>query len=155
MSPASEESRGAAAGATGRTNDAAPTPLLVAAAFTALQGLVLAGYGVSELLHLTSGRVTMGLTTAAFFLVFGGGLVLCAWGLRQVHPRARGLVLFAQLVWLGLAWNFRHGDTRLVAIGLAVAALVVLVGMLHPRTIAALEAAARREDEPAGPSQPA
>lgn len=151
VSPAPEDSRGAAAGPTGQIGGAAPTPLVVAAAGTALQGLVVIGYGVSELLHVTSGRVTMGLTTAAFFLAFGAGLVLCAWGLRQVRPRARGLVLFAQLVWLGLAWNFRDGDTRLVAIGLAVAAVVVLVGMLHPQTMAALEAAARREDEPSGP----
>jgi hypothetical protein len=50
-------------------------------------------------------------------------------------------VLLAQLIWLGLAWNFREGATLLVAIFLAVFAVLVLAGLLHPRSIDALEQA--------------
>ena len=48
-------------------------------------------------------------------------------------------MLLAQLIWLGLAWNFREGDTLPLAIGLAVPAVLVLVGMLVPSSIDALE----------------
>jgi hypothetical protein len=48
-------------------------------------------------------------------------------------------VLLAQLIWLGLAWNFRDGGTWPVAVGLAVPAVIVLVGMLVPSSVEALE----------------
>jgi hypothetical protein len=57
---------------------------------------------------------------------------------------SRGPVLFAQLVWFGLAWNFRTGATLPIAVGLAGAATVVLFGLLHPRSVEALERAANR-----------
>ena len=76
---------------------------------------------------------------SVFFLICGATLALCAWGLNAIRPWARGPVLLAQLVWLGLAWNFR--DLWLVAALLAVSAAVVLAGLLHPRSIDALESA--------------
>jgi len=39
---------------------------------------------------------------------------------------------------LGLAWNFLGGDTTWLSVLLAVAAVVVLVGLLHPASIEAL-----------------
>jgi hypothetical protein len=53
-------------------------------------------------------------------------------------------VLLTQLIGLGLAWNFRGHDTLPVAVGLVVVAVVVLAGLLHPRSIDALERAADR-----------
>jgi hypothetical protein len=41
-------------------------------------------------------------------------------------------------MFLGLAWSFRGGSTTWVAIVLAVVAVVVLVGLLHPASIDAL-----------------
>ena len=55
-------------------------------------------------------------------------------------PRLNESLLY--LIALGLAWNLRDGSTRPVAIGLAVVALLVLAGLLHPRSIEALERAA-------------
>ncbi len=117
----------------------APFPLLVAAAVVALEGLVSFGFGIAEALHTTGERVAMGASTALFFVAFGAGLVLCAWGLTRLHTWARGPVLLAQLISLGLAWNFRDAETALASVGFAVPAAVALVGMLHPRTIAALQ----------------
>jgi hypothetical protein len=121
-----------------------PVPLRVAALLVALEGLALVLLGVLEVVSLDSKRLTMDLTVTVFFWAFGGLLVVAAWGLSRLRPFARGPVLLAQLICLGLAWNFRHGSTLPVAIGLAVVALVVLAGLLHPRSIEALERAADR-----------
>lgn len=118
-----------------------PAPLSVAAGLSAVEGLLLLLYGLAEVLHLDLGRAVMGATTALFFVAYGAGLLLCGWGLHAVRGWARGPVLLAQLIQLGLAWNFREGDTLPVAIGLAVVAAIVLVGVLHPHSIAALERA--------------
>ena len=116
---------------------------MVAASLVALEAFVLVALGVLELANLRSIRLTMGLTTSAFFLVAAAGLAWCAWSLWKVRRWARGPVVMAQLIQLGLAWNFRDEPTTLVAIGLAAAALVVVAGLLHPDTTQVLEEDAR------------
>ena len=117
----------------------APAPLVVAASLAAVEGLVIAVLGLLELLNLSSGRVTMGLTTAGFFAAYGALLVFCGWQLIRCTPWARAPVLLAQLIQLGLAWGFRDGDTLPLAIGLAAVAAVVLVGLFHPASMRALD----------------
>lgn len=97
---------------------------------------------VLELAHVSSERMSLGVSTAVFFAAYGVVLVLCAWALSRRHGWARGPVLLTQLIQLGLAWNLR--DLVLVAVVLLVAALVVLAGMLHPASIEALA------DDPTG-----
>ncbi len=46
--------------------------------------------------------------------------------------------MLAQLLQLGVAWSFRGGDTTWVAICLAVVAVIVLAGILHPQSVDAL-----------------
>jgi uncharacterized membrane protein (DUF2068 family) len=117
----------------------APAPLLTAAGLTLVEGLLTVMYGIGEAVHITSERLAMGVSTSAFFVAYGAAMILCSWGLRRLRSWARGPVLLAQLILLGLAWNFREGDTWPVAIGLAVPAAIVLVGMLVPSSIEALE----------------
>ena len=124
----------------------APAPLVTAAGLTFVEGLLTALYGIGEAVHITSERVAMGVTTSAFFVAYGAAMVGCAWGLNRLRTWARGPVLLAQLIWLGLAWNFREGDTLPLAIGLAVPAAVVLVGMLLPSSVDALENGPRDEE---------
>lgn len=112
-----------------------PAPLVVAASLTAIEGVVTVILGIAEAASLSSDRVVMGLTTAAFFIVYGAGLAYCAWGIRRLQPWSRSPVLLAQLIWLGLAWNFRESPTTVVAIALAVAAVIVIVGLLHPDSV--------------------
>jgi len=109
---------------------------------TFVQGLLTGAFGLAEALNLDSDRLVMGVSTGAFFLAYGVGLILCALGMNRVRPWSRGPVLLAQLIWLGLAWNFRGSDTLPLAIALAVFAVLVLAGLLHPRSIDALERAA-------------
>jgi hypothetical protein len=121
------------------TRSDAPAPLVVAAAVAALEGLLTAGFAVLELASLTSGRLTMGLTTAAFFAAYGALLMFCGWQLTRLAGWARSPVLLSQLIQLGMAWSFRDGDTLPVAIGLAVLAAVVLAGLFHPASMKALD----------------
>lgn len=117
----------------------APPPLVTAAGLTLVEGLLTAMYGVGEAVHITSERLVMGVTTAVFFVAYGAALIVCAWAVNGLRTWARGPVLLTQLIWLGLAWNFRDGDTLPLAIGLAIPAVIVLVGMLLPSSVDALE----------------
>jgi cytochrome c biogenesis factor len=119
-----------------------PAPLTVAASLVVIQGALLLTFAVLELAHISSERVSLGVSTAVFFVIYGGVLVLCAWALTRQQGWARGPVLLTQLIQIGLAWNLR--DTAVVAVVLLVAALIVIVGMLHPATIEALT------DDPTG-----
>ena len=112
---------------------------MVAAGAVALEGLFAVVFGAFEALNVTSARAVMGVTTALFFVAFGIGLLVCAWGLSTVRSWARGPVMLAQLMSLGLAWNFRGDETGWVSVVLAVPAVIGLVGMLHPKTIEALD----------------
>jgi len=117
----------------------APAPLVVAASLAAVEGLVIGVYGLLELFSVTPGRVTMGVTTAVFFVAYGALLVFCGWQLTRGAAWARGPVLLAQLIQLGLAWGFRDGETLPVAIVLALVSVVVLAGLFHPASMRALD----------------
>jgi hypothetical protein len=104
----------------------------------AVEGLVLLMLALLETGTLSTARLVMGLTTAVFFAVYGVGLLLCAWQLTRRASWARSPVVLAQLIQLGIAWSFRGGETTWLAIVLAVSALVVCAGVLHPDSIEAL-----------------
>lgn len=120
------------------SGDDLPAPLIVAASLAAVEGLVLVVLAVAELVSFSSDRAALGLTTAAFFAAAGVALVFCGYAVTRLRPWARSPILLAQLIQLGLAWNFRHDPTTLVAIALAVVAAVTLAGLLHPASIEAL-----------------
>ena len=132
-----------------RPTGPAPAPLSVAASLAAVEGLLLVLYGVAELFALEVARAVMGATTALFFLVYGAGLLFCAWRMSRRASWARSPVVMAQLIQLGVAWSFRGGDSTLVAVALAGVALVVLVGIFHPASLRALGG----EDPAAGDSR--
>ena len=117
-------------------------PLKVAAVGVLVEAIACLGYAVLDALHVTSGRMQLGLTAAGFFVLYGLGLGWCAWGLARAKRAARGPVLFSELALLGLAWNAGHAGRVLLPVLMVAAAVVVLVGLLHPRSVAALEDAA-------------
>ena len=120
-----------------------PAPLVVAASLAGVEAVILASLGILELASLRLARLTMGATTALFFVAAAAGLGWCAWALWRVRRWARGPVVMAQLICLGLAWNYWGEGTKPISIGLALVALVVIAGLLHPESTAALEADAR------------
>jgi hypothetical protein len=109
--------------------------------------MLLVLYSVLEIANLSPDRVTMGVTTAVFFLVAGGGLCACAFYLQRRSTWARSPIVLAQLIQLGLAWNFRAAPTTWLAVVLAVVALVVLFGIFHPASIRALEGSTEGHDQ--------
>lgn len=115
-----------------------PPPLVVAAALVVLEGLLLLGYAVLEAVHIESARAAMGITTAAFFLILAAVLIACGALVLRGRAGARSPIIVAQVMFLGLAWSFRGGGTTWVSIALAVVAVVVLAGLLHPASIDAL-----------------
>ena len=117
---------------------AAPPPLVVAAGLVLVEGVLLLGYGVLEAAHIDSARAAMGVTTAAFFVILAAVLIACSWLVLRGRAGARSPIVVAQVMFLGLAWSFRGGDTTWVAIGLAILAAVVLAGLFHPASIDAL-----------------
>lgn len=121
------------------TTTAAPAPLVAASLVARAEGVLLVGLAAVELLNLTGGRMTMGLTTAAFFAVFGVLLVAGGVLITRGGAWARGPILMTQLIGLGLAWNLRSGETTWLAVVLVIVCLSVIVLMVHPATIAALE----------------
>ena len=117
---------------------AKPPPLVVAASLVAVEGALMLAYAALELSSLDSARVALGLTTSVFFAGYGVGLLVCAWAVTRGHSWARSPIVLAQLIQLGVAWSFRGGSTTVVAVSIAVVAVVVLVGLLHPASMEAL-----------------
>ena len=110
----------------------------MAASLVGIEGLLVLAYAVAEAADLHTDRVAMGLTTAAFFAALGVALVICAWFVSRGSAWARSPIVVAQLMFLGLAWNFVGGTTTWISVVLGLVAGVVLVGLLHPASIEAL-----------------
>jgi hypothetical protein len=115
-----------------------PVPLLVGAGVGALEGGAFLVYAVLELLNTGAARLVMGATTAVFFAAYGALLVVCAWRVTRLDLWARSPLVLAQMLHLGLAWSFRSSPTTAVALVLLGVSTVVLVGLLHPASTAAL-----------------
>lgn len=120
------------------TAGARPAPLVVAASLAAVEGAALLLLAALEAASIESERLSLGLSTAVFFLLVGAAVLACAWGLFRMAAWSRGPLLLTQLIALGLAWNVQ--DLPLLAVVLVLVALVALAGMLHPDTMRALGA---------------
>lgn len=118
-----------------------PASLTVAAILVALEGLVIVVLAVFEGIHLTSGRLTMGVTTAVFFGAYGVGLLICGLGLWRRSSWGRGPAVLAQLIQLGLAWNFRGDSAVGLSVVLAGVAVVALGSIFARSSLLALEGA--------------
>ena len=122
-----------------------PVTLVGAAVLVGLEGLVLTGLAVVEVVDLHGGRLSMGITTAVFFLALAAGLLWCARGLWGERSWARAPVVVVQLIGLLLSFSFWGGETTAGALVLLLVSLAVLVGVLHPASTRAL--AAQEEPE--------
>jgi len=122
-----------------------PAPLLVAASLVAVEGVLVLLLAVLELRSLDAARASMAITTAVFFAAYGALLLACARTVARGHSWARSPIVLAQLIQLGVAWNYRSSPTTLLAVGAAAVAVVVVAGLLHP---ASVEALADRPEDP-------
>ena len=118
-----------------------PPPLSVAVSLTFLEVFALVLEGLSLLPNLSGERVAMGVTSVAFFLIYGAALAWCAWNLRRLRSWARSPVVLAQLIQVLTATSFWGGGTTYVAVAGILVGVVVLAGIFHPDSLAALAAA--------------
>lgn len=116
-----------------------PAPLTVATSLVALEAVCLVLFGLAELRALSATKIAMGITTSLFFVAYGVGLGLVAWLLHRLRSWARAPVVLAQLIQLGVAWSFRSGATAPVSVALSVVAVLVLLGVLHPASLRAVD----------------
>lgn len=115
-----------------------PWPLRVGLLVVLVQALVFLGLGIAEIVSLSTTRLVMGLSTAAFFLGYGVVLAACVRGMALRSSTGRSVVMMGQLIHLGLAYSYRNVLPTLAAV-LAVSAVVAIVGIMHPASIAALD----------------
>jgi hypothetical protein len=113
---------------------------VAAVALVALEAAVLAGYALTVVPSLAGARLAMGVTTVGFFWVYAAGLAFCAWRLLRLQSWARAPVVLAQLIQVMVGVSFWGGATTAIGVGLVLLGVVVLVGVFHPASIAALAA---------------
>lgn len=111
--------------------------LFTAAVIVSIEAIVFAGLAVTELFNVSSDRIGMGVVVTLFLVAIAAGLLWAAWRLRQGEGSARSPLVFAQLIQLGLAWNFR-GDPAWLAPAIAVPAVVVIACLISPPVTRAL-----------------
>jgi hypothetical protein len=121
----------------GRPSGTARNLLICAGAVVCAEGLVFAVLAVLELFSVSSDRAGLGIGATVFLLIVAAGL---AWAASRVvlgESWARSPLVLAQLVQLGLAYNFR-GDPAWLAPLIALPAVVVLACLLAPPVTRAL-----------------
>jgi hypothetical protein len=118
-----------------------PTPLLVALVVVGLESVVLLVMGVLELVSLDTARPEVALTAGLFFLAYAAFLAFFTWRLARLESWARAPLVMGQLIQIPVGLSYWGGDTRFVTVALLAAAGVALVGIFHPASIAAIEAA--------------
>lgn len=117
---------------------AQPWPLRAACATAALEAVVLVLQAFLVLPALDGQRLAMGLTSALFLALYGGGLAWCAWCLVRGRSWARAPVVLAQLIQV-LVGLTSEWSPDLIGWVLVAAGVAVLVGVFHPQSLAALD----------------
>ena len=124
-----------------------PVTLVVAATLLALEAGVAVAYAVIEIGQVRMSRAVVGVGVTILMSCFGLLLLAVARGVFLGRRWSRGPAVATQLILLPIALSFRGGGTTWVSVVLAVLAIAVLVGVLHPRSTAVFvqPAAARRQ----------
>jgi len=102
-----------------------------------IEALTFGVLAVLELFSLSSDRVGLGVGATLFLVIVASGLLWAAWRVVAGDAWARSPLIFAQLIQLGLAWNFR-GDPAWLTPAIALPAVVVLACLLAPPVTRAL-----------------
>ncbi len=137
MSDRSHDAYAGAVTSSGRPSGTARTLLLIVAAIVSLEALTFVVLAVLEAVNVSSDRVGLGLGTTLFLVIIGAGLLWAALLVVRGASGARSPLVFAQLIQLGLAWNFR-GDPAWLAPAIAAPAIVTLGCLLAPAVTHAL-----------------
>jgi hypothetical protein len=110
--------------------------IIVAAISLALEALIALGYAALEIGQIRMSRAVVGVGVTILMASFGVLLLFVARSVFRGKRWSRGPAVATQLILLPLALSFAGGGTTWVSVGLAVLAIAVLVGVLHPRSTA-------------------
>jgi len=113
-----------------------PLTIVVAAALLAVEALIALAYAVLEIGQIHQSRAVVGVGVTSLMALFGLVLLLVARGVFLGRRWSRGPAVVTQLILLPVAWSFVGGSTTWVTVLLAIMAIAVLVGLLHPRSTA-------------------
>jgi hypothetical protein len=111
-----------------------PAPLLLAAALLGVEALVALVFGGIALTQIRISRAEVGAGVAILMLGYGLLLLALARGVFLGRRWSRAPAVATQLILLPIAFSFRAAPTTWVAGAIALAAVGILVGVLHPRS---------------------
>ncbi len=117
-------------------SDRRPVTIVVAAISLALEALIALGYAALEIGQVRMSRAVVGVGVTILMACFGLFLLFVSRSVFRGKRWSRGPAVATQLILLPLALSFAGGGTTWVSVGLAVLAIAVLVGVLHPRSTA-------------------
>jgi hypothetical protein len=111
-----------------------PRPLLLASGLLAVEALAALVFGIVTLTQIGVSRAVPGSGVALWTTGYGVLLLVVARGVLRARRWSRAPAVATQLILLPVAYTFRGEPTTWVAGALAVIAVGVLVGLLHPRS---------------------
>ena len=111
-----------------------PTPLLLAAGLLAVEGFAALVFGIVVVTQIQVSREVLGSGVAIWMIGYGVLLLVLARGVLRGRRWSRAPSVATQLILLPVAYSFRAAPTTWVAAATAVAAVGILVGLLHPRS---------------------
>jgi hypothetical protein len=111
-----------------------PATLVVAGVLIGVEALAAIVFGAVSLTQITVTRAGLGGGVAILMLTYGLLLVFVARGVLRGRRWSRGPAAATQLILLPIAWSFRGSPTTWAAGLIAVTAVAILVGLVHPRS---------------------
>lgn len=111
-----------------------PGLLLLAAGLLAVEALAALVFGIVTLTQVQISRAALGSGVAILLIGYGVFLLLVARGVLRGRRWSRAPAVATQLILLPVAYSLRAEPTTWVAGALAVIAVGILVGVLHPRS---------------------
>jgi hypothetical protein len=125
-----------------------PLTIVLAGAALALEALIALGYAALEIGQIQMSRAVVGVGVTILMACFGLFLLLVARNVFRGRRWSRGPAVATQLILLPLALSFAGGGTTWVSVVLAILAIAVLVGVLHPRSTAVFVGPAADRNKP-------
>jgi hypothetical protein len=125
-----------------------PLTIVVAASALALEALIALGYAALEIGQVQMSRAVVGVGVTILMACFGLFLLLVARSVFLGKRWSRAPAVATQLILLPLALSFAGGGTTWVSVVLALLAIAVLVGLLHPRSTAVFVGPAADRNKP-------
>ena len=109
-------------------------PLRLAAGLLALEATAAIVFGIVALTQVNLSRAALGSGVVLWMIGYGVLLLVIARGVLRGRRWSRAPAVATQLILLPIAYSVRAAPTTWLAGAIAVVAVGILVGVLHPRS---------------------